>query len=322
MKQSPVQARWLELEVEVAAEASDDAAAALFEAGAAGVEIVDSESAAPPEEALPDAAPARRPNTEGHALLVASYTEVDEPEAAAAAARAAFEEVGAAYLSETLRWRWRDDTDWAERWKQYFEPLCIGERLWIVPSWRRDFTPPADSIVLQLDPGMAFGTGQHATTALCLELLDSPAVLGAGSVRNLLDVGSGSGILAIAAAKLGVPHVVAIDNDPDAVRASAENAEANGVAAQVLASDTPLDALHERFDLVLANILAVTLEALAAELLRALAPGGTLVMSGVLAEQLPHLEQVFAEVALAHARALRKERVVQRGDWVAVQMRG
>src|SRR5262249_11930565 len=133
--------------------------------------------------------------------------------------------------------------------------------------------------VIELDPGMAFGTGQHATTALCLEILE-------GAPRgSVLDVGSGSGILAIAAAKLGATRIVAIDNDPPAVQATGENAAQNGVGDLVEASGADLSTIDGRFDWVVANIIAPTLIELAEPLVAHMAPGGVLLLSGVLASQ-------------------------------------
>lgn len=170
------------------------------------------------------------------------------------------------------------DQDWQRAWMDRFQPLRFGRRLWVVPHWH---TPPdPDAVNVMLDPGLAFGTGTHATTALCLEWLDGAELRG----KTVVDFGCGSGILAIAAARLGAAEVWAVDHDPQALLATRANAAANGVAAQIHACTA--DALPAfAADLVLANILAGPLLALAphfAELVRA---GGDLVLSGILAEQ-------------------------------------
>lgn len=171
-----------------------------------------------------------------------------------------------------------EDKDWVRAWMDEFKPMRFGERLWIVPSWSE---PPDPSAVnLLLDPGLAFGTGTHPTTRLCLEYLDAHPPVG----RDVVDYGCGSGVLAVAAARLGAARVWAVDNDPQALTATQENAERNGVGDRLSVH------LPERFapvatDLVLANILANPLIALAPRIAGLLRPGGALVLSGLLAEQ-------------------------------------
>ncbi len=173
--------------------------------------------------------------------------------------------------------------DWAEGWKQHFPAVRIGQRLVICPSWE-EFHPNHDDIIVTLDPGMAFGTGTHGTTRLCLEVI---AELCAAPVppRRVLDVGTGSGILAIAAAALGASRVLACDIDADACRTARENIQNNGLSAAIEVTPRRLEELEGGFDLVLANILAEENIRLAPDLVSRMAPGGSLVLSGILQEK-------------------------------------
>ncbi|MFG6179008.1 50S ribosomal protein L11 methyltransferase [Halomonas sp. THAF12] len=185
-----------------------------------------------------------------------------------------------------------DDRDWERAWMDDFKPLRMGQRLWIVPSWHE--APDPEAVNLLLDPGLAFGTGTHPTTALCLAWLDRLAVDGALQGRHVLDVGCGSGILAIAALKLGADAAVGTDIDPQALSASRDNAERNGVAEQALALYYPeqLDA-STRFPVVFANILAGPLVELADEIAARVAPGGRLALSGILETQAEEVREAY-----------------------------
>ncbi|MGD8999428.1 MAG: 50S ribosomal protein L11 methyltransferase [Granulosicoccaceae bacterium] len=200
----------------------------------------------------------------------------------------------------TLRIEPLEDRDWRRAWMDRFQPMCFGERVWIVPSWCE--APEPDAVNIALDPGMAFGTGTHPTTALCLEWLDGARVQG----KRVLDYGCGSGILAIAAAKLGAAEVWAIDNDPQALLATRDNAEHNAVT---LHTGLPKDTPQEPFDIVIANILAGPLVELAPVLMARLGPAGQLVLSGLLPEQAD---------AIAHAYAPRcvLDQQVERDGWM------
>lgn len=202
------------------------------------------------------------------------------------------------------RLRRLDEEDWLESWKASFTPMRIG-RFLIRPTWAAA-ADPGDAIVLELDPGMAFGTGLHPTTRQCLETLSRLELAG----RSLLDVGTGSGILAIAAAKRGAAPVVATDVDELAVRAARENCERNGVSAVVL-EGSAADA-GGTFDVVVANIVAATLQSIAADLRARLAPGGALVVAGVIAEK---------EGATVGSLGLGVEARDQRDDWVSLVLR-
>lgn len=179
------------------------------------------------------------------------------------------------------------DREWEREWLKDFGPMRFGERLWICPS---DTQPDSDdAIVIHLDPGLAFGTGTHPTTAMCLEWLDAQQHEG----RTMLDYGCGSGILAIAALKLGCVAATGMDIDPQALIASAENAAANGVATDftVLGSDAEI---RGKFDIVVANILAGPLVELAESVTTRLSSGGKLALSGILSGQVDVIQAAYA----------------------------
>ncbi len=192
------------------------------------------------------------------------------------------------------------EAEWRDAWKRYFHVSRLTRRIVVVPSWERDaFTAAADDVVIDLDPGMAFGTGTHATTRLVLTELERLADDGLTPAR-VLDVGAGSGILSIAAAKLWPAcAVLAVDNDPIAVAACAENAAANQLGARLGSEATPLSAVAGRYPLILANIQAHVLRELRGELIAHLDPGGTLVLSGLLTPQAPAVAEEYVGAGLA-----------------------
>lgn len=179
------------------------------------------------------------------------------------------------------------DRDWEREWLNDFGPMKFGERLWVCPAG----SDPGrqDAVVVRLDPGLAFGTGTHATTAACLEWLDSLDLRG----RTLLDYGCGSGVLAIAALKLGCEHVHAVDIDPQAVLATCRNAARNGVQDRLTVMPSTED-VEGRFDVVVANILAGPLAELAPGIIKHLQPGGRLGLSGILSLQAPAVLEAYA----------------------------
>ncbi|MCY4020670.1 MAG: 50S ribosomal protein L11 methyltransferase [Chloroflexi bacterium] len=206
------------------------------------------------------------------------------------------------------------EEDWAEAWKAHYQPLRVGKRLLIRPLWT-DVDLEQKDIEIALDPGMAFGTGTHPTTQLCLEALETmtePAM-------DVLDLGSGSGILAIAAAKLGARKVLALDIDPIAVRATRENAARNGVAHQIVAEQGSLETVlssARRFDLLLVNILArIILEMTGSRLSQILRPGGIAVFSGIIASQADEVEAGLRRAGLTPIARRNK------GDWVLIETR-
>lgn len=205
------------------------------------------------------------------------------------------------------------DADWERAWMDQYQPLRFGARTWIVP-WNRELPEDArdaQAAVVRLDPGLAFGSGTHATTALCLRWLDQLAEDGLLQDQTVLDFGCGSGILALAALRLGAAHAVGIDNDPQALTATADNAERNGLGnrLQVFApAQAPRDC---RYQVVVANILASALETLAPLLAQATQPGGRIALSGILQGQ----EQAVLQ---RYASWFDDLSVVSDGDWVRI----
>lgn len=199
------------------------------------------------------------------------------------------------------------DQDWTAGWKETIPVLHLGERVVIKPSWRA-YTPAPGEVVLEMDPGLAFGTGLHPTTQLCLLAVEAWVTPG----MHVLDVGAGTGILALAAAKLGAAEVLAVDTDPNAVEVARRNAHANAVTAQVQLRHGSLEAVEGQFDLVLANILAPVIVSLAEGLAAHLRTGGILVTSGILVEQVDEVR------AALEAHGLRVIETQQQGEWAAV----
>ena len=186
--------------------------------------------------------------------------------------------------SQQMRWEQLEDKDWSQEWKKHFNPLKCGERLWICPSW---IAPPdPQGVNLSLDPGLAFGTGSHPTTHLCLKWLDKQDLNG----KTIIDYGCGSGILGIAALLLGAKQVIAVDNDPQALLASRDNAQRNNISDEKLVTYLPDDVPTElRADVMLANILAAPLIQLAPAISDLTAQGGTLCLSGLLESQIDYV---------------------------------
>lgn len=191
--------------------------------------------------------------------------------------------VATAHYHETLpayRWEILEDKDWERAWMENFHPMRFGQRLWICPSWQQ---PPApDDVNLLLDPGLAFGTGTHPTTALCLQWLDSCPL----KDKLVIDYGCGSGILGIAALLLGARQVIAIDNDPQALLATQDNASRNQIGSEQIQTFLPQQAPTDlQADIVIANILAGPLTELACTLSALTASGGLLALSGIISSQ-------------------------------------
>ena len=204
-----------------------------------------------------------------------------------------------------------DEEDWAESWKAFFWPEKVSPRIVVKPTWR-DYHPVGNECVLEIDPGMAFGTGTHPTTALCMQLLEKYL----RPDERILDVGTGSGILMAAAALLGASEVHGIDNDPVAVNVARQNLVLNAVPAdrcRVWTGDL-LSGVEGRYDLVVANILAEVVIALLPGLPRVLSPGGRFICSGILKSQKDAVSDRAQSLGLAPAETLVRE------EWVAMAM--
>ena len=264
-------------------------------------------------------APFVQPDLESDAIVdrsadVRIHVYVPERMAAAAADHAATAALAAAGVAAAVTSEVVVEEDWAESWKEHFHVQRFGERIVVVPSWREYTAAPGD-VVLLLDPGMAFGTGQHETTRMCLEALE----LAVHPRDRVADIGCGSGILSIAAAKLGAARVLAVDVDPDCVRVTEQNALANGVheiisaRATVAAAGSRLDLAPDDADLIVVNIIARVIVELAPQLAAALAPGGRLIASGIIAEREPEVIHTLTQQGLriVSSRAM--------GEWRCIE---
>jgi len=249
--------------------------------------------------------------------IVRAYVPARDPAAAERAAAEAAEALG--HLQAfglrpigELTTRIVHEADWAEAWKAHFPVMRIGRRIVVKPTWR-DHTPLPGDVSLDLDPGMAFGTGLHPTTRLCLVGLEAVAERGLLADARVLDVGCGSGILAIAAAKLGAASVSGVDTDPIAVEATTANAARNGLGRRIVARAGSLPSGDAPHDLVLANLIASVLITLAGPLRDELRPGGTLLASGIFEDRESAVRAALEGVGLAVSR-----RWIE-GEWVALE---
>ena len=276
--------RWAEIQIDAAAEAVDAVGAALYAAGCGGFEV--RETAQPP--------------------AVAGFLPVDDR------LEARLEQLGTALeglptfgvmgAGTELTLRYVEEADWATAWKAYFKPIRIGKRLVVTPPWESPELGPHD-LPIVVDPGMAFGTGSHPTTQLCLVALEEYVQPGLA----VADVGTGSGILAIAAAKLGASLVNANDNDPLAVTIARENAEINGVPIAVAETLPP-----GPYAVVVANILADVIIGMADQLALWAAPGGTLIASGIIDTRETDVRQAVEAVGFT------SKDTRHQGEWVAL----
>ena len=212
----------------------------------------------------------------------------------------------------TVSWRAVADEDWSETWKEFFHTEKIGERTVIKPTWE-DYEAKAEEIVVELDPGAAFGTGQHTTTALCIRALETLVKPG----MTVFDVGTGSGVLSIVAAKLGAGRVEAVDFDPVAVRIAAENVRQNGVANVVRTGQSDLlKSVEGKADLIIANIIADIIVRLFGEVKESLAAGALMLLSGIIEDRLHDVTKAAAR------HGFHVERIEEEKGWAAVIVRG
>jgi ribosomal protein L11 methyltransferase len=277
--------RYPEVLVDVPLDEADAVSAVLFDLGASGVEQRD-------EGTLAKGAVA------GAAMLVASF----EDRATAEAAVSELDPAWTPRFSEVVGDAWRDE------WKKHFAPFRLTDRVTIRPPWQTYEARDGSEVVLELEPGRAFGTGLHASTALVAKVLEGlgPRLVGG----RVLDVGAGSGILALVAIALGAARACAVDHDPEAVAVTLENARRNGYETRIDASTVPIGALHETYDVVVANIEARVLVDLAPDLTVLTRPKGVLVLSGVLAVQEEEVVRAFPGFDLKDAP--------RREEWIAL----
>lgn len=289
----PAAPRYPFLELDVTPEEADEASALLFELGADGVEERDATTLA-------------RAGAAGKVTLVCSFADRAAAEEAAEAVPPAW----SPRVTEIVGDAWRD------AWKAHFVPFPLTPHVTVRPPWEPYEAKSPDEIVLELEPGRAFGTGLHATTSLLARYLDDHRDTLAKNDCVVLDVGTGSGILALVALALGAARAVAVDVDPDAVDVTRENAERNAMAARIVASATPIEEVSGRYPVVLANIEARVLIPMAAALAARVAEGGTLLLSGILDGQEGEVAGAFSVEKIENALILRA--TLAEGEWRAL----
>ena len=299
---------WLELSVEVDAEAVEAVTEILGRVAPGGTSVEPAFSLV--DEGLGAQVDPDRP------AIVRAYVPARDPAAVERAVGIAAEALG--HLQAfglrpigELRRRIVDEADWADAWKEHFPVLRVGRRIVVRPTWR-DHRPRPDDVVLALDPGMAFGTGLHPTTRLCLAAIESLADGGQVAGRRVLDVGCGSGILSVAAAKLGAAEVLGVDTDPIAIEATGANAARNDVQDRVAPREGSLPSDGGPWELVLANLIASLLVTLAPQLAGEMSRGGRLVASGIFVDREREVADAFAREGLQVAGRSAE------GDWVAL----
>jgi ribosomal protein L11 methyltransferase len=300
---------WLELSVAADVEAVEAVSEILSRFAPGGVSVEPAFELV--EEGLGARLDATRPST------VRAYVPARDPAAAeraasdAAVALGHLQAFGLRAIGD-LTTRLVHEADWAEAWKAHFPVLRLGRRLVIRPTWLT-IEPGPEDVVVDLDPGMAFGTGLHPTTRLCLAATEAIADRGALAGARVLDVGCGSGILSIAAAKLGATHVLGVDIDPIAIEATLANAATNGLAGTITAREASLPSGEPPHDAVLANLIASVLVTLARPLRDELRPGGTLVASGIFTDRESEVREAFTAAGLVVTTRTAE------GDWVALE---
>jgi ribosomal protein L11 methyltransferase len=282
---------WFSLTVDVPEDESDFAQSVLYDYGATGLEVRDS--------ANQTVLTVRAPN-KGEAILIAYFEDKDDAKGA---------QVELAEKVPTARFALEDvvERDWSVEWRNQIKSVTVG-RLWVGPPWEKE-TAPKDKVCLFIEPKMAFGTGDHPTTSLCLGAVDEFMATHAGA--SVLDVGTGTGVLAFAAKKLGAARCVGVDNDVTSVQLAKECAEENGIGDVELSTKT-LHGIDGQFDLVLANILANTLVELAPLIVPKVK--NRLVLAGVLVPQADDVKAAFTKLGLVPVRD------ATIGEWIRIEL--
>jgi ribosomal protein L11 methyltransferase len=298
---------WTEIVIEIKRDNAEALSDALMEAGALSVSVEDADEGTDAEQPL-FGEPGMEPEEAAwERSRVVALTDVDSDQAAIVAAAAA-----AIKLATVPAFTLRPvaEQDWVRLTQSQFAPIHIGKNIWVVPSWHE--APDPDGLILELDPGLAFGTGSHPTTRLCMEWLEAHPAPG----ETVLDYGCGSGILAMVAKKLGAAAVCGVDIDPQAIESARDNATRNGCDIDYHLPDGFATSAHanEQFNIVVANILSSPLKLMAPMLSGRVAPGGALILSGVLARQAD-------EVAEAYAPFIKLGVWAEQDGWVALHGR-
>ena len=308
---------WWEATFEFAEDLSDELGAILIESGALGVQTISEEIPLP---CLPDIdgnpPEALELNIQpGNNLLIASFAPHQTSGQIQEIVQRSHLDLGKSTI-EKLEISHKDDNSWQTMWKAFFTPRQLGERFWVVPSWEKDFVTPENTHAIIIDPGMAFGTGHHATTALCLEALEQ--VMENKAVTSLLDVGCGSGILSIGAAMLGAKNIEAIDVDPKAVEVTQENSTINQLDC-IHASTTAIEEISKQYTVIVANILANILLRLAPGIVQTVGRESTLILSGIPFHQIEEVQNTFNEAYCAQwGHDLCEPKLTQEGEWACL----
>ncbi|MDC8758731.1 50S ribosomal protein L11 methyltransferase [Janthinobacterium fluminis] len=278
---------WTEIVIEIARDHAEALSDALMEAGALSVSVEDADEGTDAEQPL-FGEPGMEPEEAAweHSRVVA-LTELDADQAGIVAAAAAAIRLAA---PPPFTLRPVEEQDWVRLTQSQFAPIHIGKNIWVVPSWHE--APDPEGLILELDPGLAFGTGSHPTTRLCMEWLEAHPTPG----KTVLDYGCGSGILAMVAKKLGSDVVTGVDIDPQAIESARDNALRNHCDIEYFLPDSFAKSGHaeRRFDTVVANILSSPLKLMAPMLSGRVADGGALILSGVLARQAEEVAEAYA----------------------------
>jgi ribosomal protein L11 methyltransferase len=297
---------WIEIVIEVPRSHAEPLSDALIEAGALSVSVEDADEGTVAEQPL-FGEPGMEPDQaawERSRVIALTEAGAQHDAIVTAAAQASGLDVAADAISYSLRPV--VEQDWVRLTQSQFEPIHIGKNIWVVPSWHD--APDPNGLVLELDPGLAFGTGSHPTTRLCMEWLEAHAP----QHLSVLDYGCGSGILAMVAKKLGAAEVAGVDIDPQAIESARYNSARNHCEIDYYLPEQFSHAVHDRsFDIVVANILSSPLKLMAPMLSGRVAPGGMLVLSGILARQAD-------EVAAAYAPFVKLTVWAERDGWVAL----
>lgn len=284
---------WVEIAVEVPSEMADEVSVYLIEAGSNGVitggGVVDAFHIG-----LDD-----KENVE----IKAYFTPEDAPEKGAEIKRY-LQNRGLEFGIKVSNLK---DDDWAHKWKEFFKPEKVTDRIVIKPPWE-PYLAQDKEIVIEIEPGMAFGTGTHPTTRGCIQLIEE--VVEKGNIPSMLDVGAGSGILSIAAAKLGVPKIIAVDIDKTALKVAEDNVSFNKVGGSVRVADIPPDSISIDFGLVVANIIAEELVRLSGFLKGRVKGNGYIILSGVITEKADMVKESFKDFTC--------EKEVREGEWVSL----
>ncbi|MCF6095931.1 50S ribosomal protein L11 methyltransferase [Thermovorax subterraneus] len=304
--------KWLEIKVKTSTEAIEAIANIFYEAGATGVVIEDPKDLLNREDRwdyveIPEGVDLEQAVVTGY---LPESEQVNELIQEIGRRIAELPRYGLDLGSGEMEVSFVEESDWANAWKAYYQILRIGKRLVIKPSWL-DYEPKAQEVMIELDPGMAFGTGTHETTAMCLELLEKYVKEG----QTVIDVGCGSGILSIAAAKLGAAKVLAIDKDQVAVKVARENVERNGVGQVEVVRGDGLKGTNFKADIIVANIIADVIVEMVADAAANLKDGGFFICSGIIKDKKFYVCRALEKAGFDVVEEMEK------GDWITLVSR-